>query len=104
MYAVHEVATLTSKGQITLPKSIRDALGVDAGSKIAFDLVGSEIRVSRVVELHEDPAITHFLRLIEQDISSGKNVQQLSDPLTTAMLEASQQSVDWADFSGDVAL
>ena len=50
MYAVHEIATLTSKGQITLPKPIRDALGVDAGSKIAFDLVGSEIRVSRVME------------------------------------------------------
>ena len=29
MPAIHEVATLTSKGQITLPKSIRQALGAD---------------------------------------------------------------------------
>ncbi|WP_109507013.1 AbrB/MazE/SpoVT family DNA-binding domain-containing protein [Nocardioides speluncae] len=35
------VATLTSKGQITLPKEVRDDLGVEAGSKIAF------IRTSR---------------------------------------------------------
>ena len=55
MYAVHEVATLTSKGQITLPKPIRDALGVDVGGKIAFDLVGSEIRVSRVVAASRRP-------------------------------------------------
>ena len=31
MPAIHEVATITSKGQITLPKPIRQALGVDFG-------------------------------------------------------------------------
>ncbi|MCY3981067.1 MAG: AbrB/MazE/SpoVT family DNA-binding domain-containing protein, partial [Alphaproteobacteria bacterium] len=31
MSTVHEVATMTAKGQITLPKSIRQALGVDIG-------------------------------------------------------------------------
>ena len=40
MPAIHEVATLTSKGQITLPKSIRQALGVDTGGKVAFDQIG----------------------------------------------------------------
>jgi len=29
-------ATLTSKGQITIPKSVRDALGVDSGDRIEF--------------------------------------------------------------------
>jgi len=28
MPVIHEIATLTSKGQITLPKSIRQALGL----------------------------------------------------------------------------
>ena len=32
MPVIQELATLTSKGQITLPKSIRQALGADAGS------------------------------------------------------------------------
>jgi antitoxin PrlF len=46
MPAIHEVATLTSKGQITLPKSIRQALGVDTGGKVAFDLRGGEVVVT----------------------------------------------------------
>jgi AbrB family looped-hinge helix DNA binding protein len=29
-------ATLTSKGQITLPKSVRERLGVDVGDRIEF--------------------------------------------------------------------
>jgi bifunctional DNA-binding transcriptional regulator/antitoxin component of YhaV-PrlF toxin-antitoxin module len=29
-------ATLTSKSQLTLPKAVRDALGVDAGDRIRF--------------------------------------------------------------------
>lgn len=30
------VATMTSKGQITIPKEIRDALGLEAGAKVHF--------------------------------------------------------------------
>jgi len=45
---IHEVATITSKGQITLPKPIRQALGVDYGGKVAFDLQGSQVIDTRV--------------------------------------------------------
>ncbi|WP_121417934.1 type II toxin-antitoxin system PrlF family antitoxin, partial [Pseudomonas aeruginosa] len=65
MPAIHEVATLTSKGQVTLPKSVRQLLGIDTGGKIAFDLRGGEIVVSRVETTHEDPAIGAFLGLLE---------------------------------------
>lgn len=34
MPAIHEVATLTSKGQVTLPKSVRQLLGLNTGGKI----------------------------------------------------------------------
>jgi AbrB family looped-hinge helix DNA binding protein len=32
------VATVTSKGQITLPKKVRDALGLQPGSHVEFEL------------------------------------------------------------------
>ncbi|MGF1456620.1 MAG: AbrB/MazE/SpoVT family DNA-binding domain-containing protein [Alphaproteobacteria bacterium] len=32
-------ATVTSKGQLTLPKEIRDALGLSAGDKVNFVLM-----------------------------------------------------------------
>jgi antitoxin PrlF len=60
MPAIHEVATLTSKGQITLPKSIRQALGVDTGGKLAFDLRGGEVVVTRADAEHEDPPLPRF--------------------------------------------
>ena len=31
-----EIAKLTSKGQITIPKAVRDELGVDTGDKLIF--------------------------------------------------------------------
>lgn len=32
------MATVTSKGQVTLPKRIRDALGIQAGTEVEFEL------------------------------------------------------------------
>lgn len=34
------VATMTSKGQVTIPKDVREALGLEAGTKIDFVRVG----------------------------------------------------------------
>lgn len=47
MSSIHELATLTSKGQITLPKAIRQALGVTTGGKVAFELRDGEVVVTR---------------------------------------------------------
>lgn len=32
------MATVTSKGQVTLPKRVRDALGIEPGSEVDFDV------------------------------------------------------------------
>lgn len=36
--SVSEEATVTSKGQVTIPKRIRDALDIDAGTEVEFVL------------------------------------------------------------------
>ena len=106
MPAIHEVATITSKGQITLPKPIRQALGVDFGGKVAFDLRGSQVVVSRVENAqHEDPAIANFLALLEKDIKSGKHITALPKDLARSMLAALKQPVDLnEEIEGDVGL
>ena len=43
-------ATLTSKGQITLPKEIRDRLGLDAGSMLDFQILEDNTITARQVQ------------------------------------------------------
>ncbi len=45
-------ATLTSKGQITIPKEVRERLGVDAGDRLEF--VEQERGVYKVVAATRD--------------------------------------------------
>lgn len=105
MPAIHEIATLTSKGQITLPKPIRQALGVDVGGKVAFDLRGGKVVVTRAGAEHEDPAISAFLGLLEADIRAGRNVRGLPEALAQSLLANAGHAVDLdADIEGDVAL
>ncbi|MFH7318980.1 type II toxin-antitoxin system PrlF family antitoxin [Desulfurivibrio sp. D14AmB] len=106
MPAIHQVATITAKGQITLPKPIRQALGVDFGGKVAFDLVGSRVVVSRAeADPHEDPAIAGFLSLLEKEIRAGKNLAALPDDLARSLLAATGRPVDLEEeITGDVNL
>lgn len=41
------MATVTSKGQITIPKRVRDALGIRAGTEIDFDVEGDSVRMRK---------------------------------------------------------
>ena len=43
-------AKITSKGQITLPKDVRQALGVKPGDKVVFERNGEEMSVRPVRE------------------------------------------------------
>ncbi|MBI3524060.1 MAG: type II toxin-antitoxin system PrlF family antitoxin [Betaproteobacteria bacterium] len=103
---IHEIATVTSKGQITLPKPIRQALGIAVGGKVAFDLRGAEVVVSRADnEEHEDPAIGAFLSLLESDIKSGRRLGSLPEDLAQSMLDNLRHAATSdEDIAGEVAL
>ncbi|MBZ0087649.1 MAG: type II toxin-antitoxin system PrlF family antitoxin [Thermomonas sp.] len=106
MSSIHELATITAKGQITLPKPIRQALGVDVGGKVAFELrKNGQVVVSRADRKHEDPAIAAFLELLAGDIRAGRRVRSLPEALARAMLTQAEcgASVD-EDIDGDVAI
>lgn len=42
-------ATLTSKGQVTIPKEVREALGLEAGDRLCF-----EVRDDGIVEVRAE--------------------------------------------------
>ena len=43
-----ETPSVTSKGQVTIPKAIRQKLGIRAGSRVRFRLVGDRAELTRV--------------------------------------------------------
>ena len=40
-----EITSVTSKGQVTIPKELRQQLGIRQGSRIAFALVGDRVEL-----------------------------------------------------------
>jgi len=46
-----ELATLTSKGQVTVPKAVRDALGLRKGDQLSWELEDGSVRVRAVTPL-----------------------------------------------------
>ncbi|MGZ2259936.1 AbrB/MazE/SpoVT family DNA-binding domain-containing protein [Roseobacter sp. A03A-229] len=55
---MHVPTTLTTKGQVTIPKAVRDFLGLKAGSKVTFSRT-KDGRVEIVPE-HGAAAVSRF--------------------------------------------
>ncbi len=105
MPIIHETATMTAKGQITVPKTVRQALGVDVGAKVAFELhEDGQVVVSRADAEHEDPAIGAFLDLLAADIRAGRHVRTLPKDLARDMLKHACEPEPDEDIEGDVDL
>ena len=74
-------ATLTSKGQITLPVDVRRALGVDTGDRVEFV----------EVDLTDDPDLARTFRVVQTPTvllldSAGRPRTRLSGTLTRATI------------------
>ncbi|MET3106477.1 AbrB family looped-hinge helix DNA binding protein [Oxalobacteraceae bacterium GrIS 2.11] len=40
-----EITSVTSKGQVTIPKEVRQQLGIRQGTRIEFELVGDHVEM-----------------------------------------------------------
>lgn len=47
-----ETTSVTSKGQVTIPKAVRQQLGIRQGSRVEFEMVGDHVEL----RVHSSPA------------------------------------------------
>ena len=59
-----ELATLTAKGQVTIPKAVRDALGLNQGDQLSWELDDGSVRVRLIT-----PLDLAYLKGIETNLS-----------------------------------
>ena len=70
-------SSITSKGQTTLPKSVRQALGVKTGDRVRYVILDNEVRMLPVRPIgrpfgalkHDGPPLT--LEELEQAVAEG---------------------------------
>jgi antitoxin PrlF len=71
-------ATLTSKGQLTLPKEIRDRLNLDAGSILDFQIQADNTITARQVQ----PDARRIRGLLKSPHVSPLTVEQMDEALS----------------------
>lgn len=72
-------STVTSKGQITIPKEVRDIVGLEAGHKVSF-----QVRKDGVVELRPDTIDVMSLCGIFKPRVKGVTLADMDDAIRKA--------------------
>ena len=104
---VQERSRITAKGQTTVPKTVRQALGVSYGGEIAFVVDEQGVSVRRVETNEADPVIAAFLGFLEQNmLRNPQNVAAFPASLAERMAALVEHvSVDSdEEIAGPVAL
>ena len=68
-----EVGTLSTKGQVTIPKDIREALGIRPGDRVRFDLEAGE---RAVLQKAEPSRLTEILGRLGPSKEGGVTYQR----------------------------
>ena len=72
------IATVNSKGQITIPKEIRDRLGLDAGSILDFQILEDNTITARAVK----PDARRIRGLLKSPHASAPTVEQMDEAVS----------------------
>lgn len=77
-------SVITAKAQTTLPKGVREALGVAAGDRLAYVVERDQaiIMNAKRLESEDDPTMLAFLSFLERDLCEHpERVRDLPQPL-----------------------
>ena len=78
---ITEVTAVSSKGQVVLPKAVRDALSLDAGSKLIVVTDGDNILLKPIIA----PDIREFDFLLKESQKWAKDVGMTEDDISDAI-------------------
>ena len=82
------IATLTSKGQVTVPKEIRDLLGLDAGSMLDFQVLPDHTITARAVK----PDARRLRGLLKSPFDRPLTVKEMDEGIEQHVREREAQS------------
>lgn len=106
---MRKVSTITQKGQTTIPKPVREALGLDYGGRIAFYIdENRRVSVERDDGDQSDPVVDSFLVFLAKDMKNHpeKAIGEFPDALVARMETLTKGMIVDIDapFDGDVDL
>ena len=101
---IEEKSRVTAKGQTTVPKVVREALGVRAGDQIAYRVdAKGRVELIRYEDVSDEAAVDSFLTFLSNDIKRHpQGVTRLSREVAKrrrALVDGINVDLD-ANFSG----
>lgn len=92
---------LTSRHQTTLPPAVRQVLGIGAGSRVGYEIVGDEVHLVNPENVeHDDPALGAFLGLLTRSIASEGAVR----PVPISLLRRAIAVADGVEIDHDAPI
>lgn len=85
-----ERSRITAKGQTTVPKSVRQALGVSYGGEIGYVVDENGVSLVKVGGEESDPVIESFLAFLARDManSPGESIRLFPPSLVERLVAA----------------
>ncbi|MGR9172120.1 type II toxin-antitoxin system PrlF family antitoxin [Rhizobium sp. KDH_Rht_773_N] len=85
-----KISTITEKGQVTIPKPVREALGLGYGGRVAFYVdENRHVSIEKVLdEADDDPVIDSFLGFLADDMQRHPDrIREFPQALVERMVE-----------------
>jgi antitoxin PrlF len=85
-----KISTITEKGQVTIPKPVREALGLGYGGRVAFYVdENRHVSIEKVLdEADDDPVIDSFLGFLAYDMQQHPDrIGEFPQALVERMVE-----------------
>ncbi|MFN0193317.1 MAG: AbrB/MazE/SpoVT family DNA-binding domain-containing protein [Aestuariivirga sp.] len=88
------MARVTSKGQVTIPKEVRDKLGIGPGSNIGFEEQGGHVVLVRAEEVEGENKGARLVRKLAEFGERARRNGWLNDLSTDEVLDMTRGSLD----------